>query len=137
MDSCGTVKALFERSPPRMPPKNGWLKSAPSTLMLLLMPRWPANDSWPRLGSTCTVGVAEMKSWNRRPLIGRLAIASRSTVVVRTVAEVSTSGEPAATVTVSCTPPTWSCVLMVCVAPTLRTRLRRVGAKPVSSLTRS
>ena len=133
MDSCGTVNALFERSPPRMPPKNGWLKSAPSTLMLLLMPRWPANESWPRLGSTCTVGVAEMKSWKRRPLIGRFAIASRSTVVVRTVADVSTSGEPPATVTVSCTPPTCSCVLMVCVAPTLSTRLRRVVENPVSS----
>jgi len=78
-----------------------------------------------------------MKSWKRRPLIGRFAIASTSTVVVRTVAEVSTSGDPAATVTVSCTPPTCSWALMVWVAPTLSTRVRFVGAKPVSSDTMS
>ena len=68
-----------------------------------LMPRWPANDSWPREVSTCTVGVNVMKSWNRRPLIGRFAIAFASTVVVRTVALLSMSGDAAVTVTVSAT----------------------------------
>ena len=40
-------------------------------LTFALIPRCPAKDSWPRLVSTCTVGVSVMKSWKRRPLIGR------------------------------------------------------------------
>src|SRR5258707_19030 len=45
MASCGIVNALFERSPPRMPPKNGWLKSPPSPLMSELLPGGPGQHA--------------------------------------------------------------------------------------------
>ncbi len=78
-----------------------------------------------------------MKSWKRRPLIGRFLIAISSTVVVRTVALVSTSGDSFVTVTVSVTAPTCIVVFTVSVAPTVRMRLRFVVVKPGSSTLRS
>ena len=88
------------------------------------MPRWPAKESWPREGSTWTVGVPVMKSWKRRPLMGRFAIASEFTVVECVVAPVSTSGEPTVTLTVSVTAPTCSVVSMVSTPPTFNSIVR-------------
>src|SRR5207245_2479746 len=66
MASWGTVKAVLERSPPRIPPKNGWLKSAPSTLMLALMPRCPESEICPRCVSIWSAGGRVPTLWLRR-----------------------------------------------------------------------
>jgi hypothetical protein len=116
-----------------MPPKNGWLKSAPSTLMFELIPRWPEKESCPREGSTWTVGVKVMKSWKRRPLMGRFAIAVWSRVDVRTVLLVSTRGVSATTVTSSVTPPTPSETLRVTEEPTVTFAFRFTAWRPVIS----
>ncbi len=127
------VNALFERSPPRIPPKNGWLKSAPSTLMFELIPRWPEKESCPRDGSTCTVGVSVMKSWNRRPLMGRFAIAVWSRVDVRTLLVVSSRGASLTTVTSSFTPPTPRETLRVMEEPTVTFAFRFTVWRPLIS----
>ena len=101
--------------------------------MLPLMPRWPEKESWPRWVSTCTVGVRVMKSWNRRPLIGRLAMAFWSRVEVRMLLLVSTSGDSLTTVTSSWTPPTPRVTLRVMVAPTVTAALRRADLRPLIS----
>ena len=99
-----------------------------------LMPRWPANDNWPREVSIWTVGVRVTKSWKRRPLIGRLSIASLPTVAVRIDVDVSTSGEAAETVIVSATPVSCSVWLRVTDAPTVSCAGRSAVAKPASSI---
>ena len=98
------------------------------------MPRWPAKESWPREGSTCTVGVPVMKSWKRRPLIGRFAMASEFTVVVCVVADVSTSGEVTFTLIVSVTPPTCSVVSIVSTPPTFSSIVRSTVENDGSSV---
>ncbi len=78
-----------------------------------------------------------MKSWKRRPLIGRFLIARSPIVVLRTVAPVSITGTAAVTVICSCTPPTDICGLMVSVAPTVNWRERLKVWNPCSSDVRS
>ena len=75
-----------------------------------------------------------MKSWNRRPLIGRLSIASCGTVDVRTVAVVSTRGVAAVTVTFSAMADNWRVWSYVTLAPTVSATRRVVEPKPASSM---
>jgi hypothetical protein len=65
--------------------------------------------------------------------MGRFSIAARSTVVVRTVALVSTALGVADTVTVSWTPPTCSVRFNVSVAPTVTTTLAVAGWRSANS----
>ncbi len=88
-------------------------------LTFALMPRWPASESWPRCGSTCTVGVSVTKSWNRRPLMGRAEMVASSTVEVRTEEVVSTAVTPPSTVTASWMVPTFRDMLIVSCEPTV------------------
>ena len=101
-------------------------------LTLVLIPRWPAIESWPLCGSTCTVGVSVTKSWNRRPLIGRFPMAVSSSVDVRTDELVSTAVAPPSTVTASWIPPTLSAVFTLTSDPTVTLMaLCFAGWKPV------
>src|SRR5262249_60985611 len=92
MASWLTTYATLGRSPPRWPPKKGWLKSAPSILMLLLMPRAPPKLSWLRSFSWYTPGVKKAKSKNLRPLSGRFDTWFVSTTLLASEREVSISG---------------------------------------------
>jgi hypothetical protein len=70
------------------------LKSAPSTLMFELIPRWPEKESCPREGIDLHRRGQGDEVLEARPLMGRLAIAVWSRVDVRTVLVVSTRAFP-------------------------------------------
>ena len=97
------------------------------------MPRWPASEICPREVSTWAVGVRLTKSWNRRPLIGRFAMAVESSVVLRVSLVVSTRAAAPSTVTASATPATPNRRSTVTLEPTVTTTAGRLTVwKPVS-----
>ena len=71
--------------------------------------------------STCAVGVSVTKSWKRRPLIGRLAIAEALIVLVVFELLVSTPDTRLVTVTFSATPATGSAMFTLKFEPTVTT----------------
>ncbi len=89
------------RWPPRCSPKNGLLKSAPSTETLLWMPRWPpmlrTSPSGPCV--TATLGVSVVRLRKLRPLFGKPLTVSASSAVDDCERVGSTSNASALTVT--------------------------------------
>ena len=80
------------------------------------------------------MGVSVTKSWNRRPLIGRLDIAWLSSVTSDVSVVVSTAEVAAVTVTSSATPASVSVKLIVRLAPTVSvTSSIATAPKPASS----
>ena len=71
--TASRLKVKGGRWPPRCSPKNGLLKSAPSTEMLLAIPFWPLMVSSSPSGpcTMLTPGVSLVKSRKLRPLLGR------------------------------------------------------------------
>ena len=75
------LKVKAGRWPPRCSPKNGLLKSAPSTMKLLKMPRWPAMFSSSPSGP-CEMeapGVSSVRFTKLRPSLGSASTTSSST----------------------------------------------------------
>ena len=98
------LKVNAGRCPPRCSPKNGLLKSAPSTMKLLKMPRWPAMFSSSPSGpcETDAPGVSSVRFTKLRPSLGRPSTTSSSTRCALVTPVVSTGeGRLAATLTVS------------------------------------
>ena len=91
------------RWPPRCSPKNGLLKSAPSTETLFWIPFWPLIESSSPSGPWTieTPGVSFVKSMKFRPLFGSDRTASVSIRVVPSGRVVSTTGFSAVTRTSS------------------------------------
>ena len=89
--TASRLKVKAGRWPPRCSPKNGLLKSAPSTEMLLEMPFWPLIDSSSPSGpcTMVTPGVSLVKSRKLRPLFGRPSTAFWSMRVAPSVRAVS------------------------------------------------
>ena len=89
------------RCPPRCSPKNGLLKSAPSTDTLLWMPRWPATVSSSPSGpcTIATLGVSNVRLMKLRPLFGRPVTAAASSGVAAADWVTFTTGCVASTVT--------------------------------------
>ena len=87
------LKVKAGRWPPRCSPKKELLKSAPSTMKLLKMPRWPPMFSSSPSGP-CEIeapGVSSVRSRKLRPFVGSPSItssASRWDVVTSSVAAV-------------------------------------------------
>ena len=87
------LKVNAGRWPPRCSPKNELLKSAPSTMKLLKMPRWPLmfNSSPSGPWESEAPGVSRVRSKKFRPFVGSPSItssASRWEVVTSSVAGV-------------------------------------------------
>ena len=109
---CGTttisstasrLKVKAGRWPPRCSPKKGLLKSAPSTEMLLWMPRCPAmlNSSPSGPWTMAAPGVSSVRSRKLRPLLGRSPTASSGRRVAGPLRVMSTAGAAASTTTSS------------------------------------
>ena len=107
--TASMLKVNAGRWPPRCSPKNGLLKSAPSTMTLLLMPFWPLIDSSSPSGpwTMVTPGVSLVKPRKLRPSLGSPSIERSSMRIWLSVRLVSISG--AASVTVISSPTVDSC----------------------------
>ena len=92
--TASRLKVKAGRWPPRCSPKNGLLKSAPSTEMLLWMPFWPLMVSSSPSGpcTMVTPGVSMVKSRKLRPLLGRPFMAASSMRSAPSVRVVSITG---------------------------------------------
>ncbi len=124
------------RWPPRCSPKNGLLKSAPSTEMLFAIPFWPltviSSPSGP--WTTETLGVSLAKSRKLRPLLGRLSTAFSSIWVEPSVRVVSMTGLAAVTLTSWVTAETFIVRVRLTDWPTARVNPSRTNlAKPGSA----
>ncbi len=115
------LKVNAGRCPPRCSPKNGLLKSAPSTETLFAMPFWPLTLIMSPSGP-CTIvtpGVSCMNERKFRPLFGNPATACSLMRVVCSDRVVSTTGESAVTVTSCCTVESCMVTGMFAVWPTV------------------
>ena len=133
--TASRLKVKAGRWPPRCSPKNGLLKSAPSTEMLLWIPFWPLIDSSSPSGpwTVVTPGVILVKSRKLRPLLGRSSIAFASMRTDPSARVVSTTGASAVTVT-SPAAATWRVSFRWIVCPTPRSVPSRTTlANPGSS----
>ncbi len=116
---------------PVVPPKKALLKSTPSTVMLVLMPRWPEMERLPRSESVRVSGVSSTSCLKSVPGVGRFLICSDWMVVPIWVLVTSTVGASAVTVIVSDTRPLWRVKLTLGVEPMSRRTLSAVAvAKP-------
>src|SRR5512136_1951369 len=110
------------RWPPRCSPKNGLLKSAPSTDTLLAIPFWPliviSSPSGP--WTIDTLGVSFAKSRKLRPLLGRLATSFSLIWVEPSARVVSITGLAAVTSTSWLTAATCRANLRLIDCPTAR-----------------
>ena len=92
--TASRLKVNAGRWPPRCSPKNGLLKSAPSTETLLWMPFWPptliSSPSGPCTMATFGVSVVKLKML--RPLFGSPSTASAPSRVALSDVVTSTSG---------------------------------------------
>ena len=88
------LKVKAGRCPPRCSPKKGLLKSAPSTEMLLCMPRCPAmvNSSPSGPCTMLTPGVNSVRLRKLRPLLGRSCTAASGRRVAVSLWVMSTAG---------------------------------------------
>ncbi len=103
--------------------------------MLLKTPRWPANEISSPSGpwTTLTPGVSVSRSSNLRPRIGIDSIVAWLIVVAAAVREVSMTGVPVVTVTVSATPDTFIATGRLIDWPTVRSTFScTIVANPAS-----
>ena len=103
--TASRLKVKGGRWPPRCSPKNGLLKSWPSTEMLLWIPFWPLIESSSPSGpcTTVTPGVSLVKSRKLWLAFGRFCTAFSSIMVVPAVRLVSTTGASPVTLISCCT----------------------------------
>ena len=125
--TASMLKVKAGRCPPRCSPKNGLLKSAPSTEMLFWIPFWPFTVSSAPSGP-CTMetpGVSSVKSRKLRPLLGSPSIACSLMRSAPSARVVSTTGASPVTTTSSWTDETLSVTGRWMDCPTCRSRPSR------------
>ncbi len=81
IDSSETASGARPSAPPIVPPKKALLKSTPSIVTLVLMPRWPEIAMLPRSLSKRVCGVSSTRLRKSRAASGIFTICSVVTVV--------------------------------------------------------
>ena len=134
IDSCETDSGARPSAPPTVPPKKALLKSTPSMVTLVLMPRWPEIARLPRSLSKRVCGVNRTRLRKSRDASGIFSICSVRIVVELEVLVTSMTAISAVTSMVSTIAETCIVKSIVGVEPrTRRTSARLEVAKPSSA----